>query len=343
MFVVSCAGQGEDEEALLKGYLRRIDAEDEAKMPPSPEALALLQRKHVHAVPFENLDMHAEPERRHIEVALVHRTVRKIISGRGGYCYELNSSFHWLLKKLGYNADMVQAIVGHPTKGFTDVACMDFAHMCLQVKFGGAGSPQQRFLADVGFQQPNSRCATLEPISLDKTGQPQRLQHFVHREEYMVVPQGDIPGKISGDPGFDPLVYKYLQIGTEDTWNNGYLFNLQPREHAEFQECATWEQTAKESPFTRGLLCTMPASFRGVAELAARLGCPKEKIDFGEGGSGHCQLSLTGSFARGARLTAVDSRTGQRLFDGKLDTRQEINQALRRSFGLPTTDWPFAE
>lgn len=89
-------------------------------------------------------DMHAEPARRHIEIALVKNTVRKFVSGRGGYCYECNSGWHWLLTKLGYRADMLNATVANrdderpnqfESRG-PDLLPKDFDHMCVRVRFG---------------------------------------------------------------------------------------------------------------------------------------------------------------------------------------------------------------
>ena len=59
----------------------------------------------------------------------------------------------------------------------------------------------------------------------------------------MVVPLGDAPCCLTADPGFEPFVYKNLQDGTADAWQNAYVFNLQPRRHAEFQETVAPEES----------------------------------------------------------------------------------------------------
>ena len=108
---------------------------------------------------------------------------------------------------MGYNSEKLNGIVAHPVTGFTDKAsgCLDFAHMCLQVKFPDG----QRMLADVGFQQPSSRCSTLEPISLDRVGEVQKRAFPADAEgaeQYKIVPL-DEPGTIEGSPGVEALVY----------------------------------------------------------------------------------------------------------------------------------------
>merc|ERR1719161_1740547 len=265
--------------------------------------------------------MHAEPERRHIEVARVMKTVRKFVDGRGGYCYEGNSGFHWLLTKLGYEVSMLNGIVAHPATAFADRGPdelpKDFDHMCLHVRFPEKG---EAYLSDVAF---GGRGA-LEPLKLGQDGNPQpkrlltNLLGAPHKtaplpgslveqdqgtKQYMTVPLGSDPSVMTWKTGFEPMVYKILDP-MSGQWNNCYNYNLQPQEHEAFQETATWEQTAPGSPFTKGLLCTMPCAFLNRADLAARLACAPEQIDFAEGvddqAPGHCQLSVTGSFARGA-------------------------------------------
>jgi N-hydroxyarylamine O-acetyltransferase len=66
--------------------------------PPSPEALATIHRAHVERVPYETLDFQLGRT-----VTLnVEESVRRILAGRGGYCFMLNSALAALLTHLGY-------------------------------------------------------------------------------------------------------------------------------------------------------------------------------------------------------------------------------------------------
>jgi arylamine N-acetyltransferase len=74
--------------------------------------LAALQRYHLAAVPFENLDLHYSGHRR-INIdpqALFHKIVEQD-NGRGGYCMENNSLFGTVLRSLGYDVYSVGARV----------------------------------------------------------------------------------------------------------------------------------------------------------------------------------------------------------------------------------------
>ena len=63
-------------------------------------------------MPFENLDVI-----RKVPIYLnLQRIYEKIVSRkRGGYCYELNGLFNWLLTELGYDAHLIAATVRRPT------------------------------------------------------------------------------------------------------------------------------------------------------------------------------------------------------------------------------------
>jgi arylamine N-acetyltransferase len=72
----------------------------------SAAALEELQERHVHTVPYENFDI-----LRHIPLSLeVPDLIEKIVvRRRGGYCFELNALFGWLLRELGYQVTDMMA------------------------------------------------------------------------------------------------------------------------------------------------------------------------------------------------------------------------------------------
>lgn len=80
----------------LDPYLARLGMAEPGK--PSLEALTALHRAHVERVPYENIDIQLgrppgiDPE----------ESIRRIIAGRGGYCYNVNGAFSTLLTALGY-------------------------------------------------------------------------------------------------------------------------------------------------------------------------------------------------------------------------------------------------
>lgn len=87
-------------------YLKRINCAQLRHEKPSLENLKILQANHLKNIPFENFDMHMGI---HLDLSL-ENAFRKIIDNtrlRGGYCFELNPLFAWLLEKLGYKCFFV--------------------------------------------------------------------------------------------------------------------------------------------------------------------------------------------------------------------------------------------
>src|SRR5690625_3462112 len=100
-------------------------------------------------VPFENLDVI-----RKVPIYLnLEQIYKKIVdNNRGGYCYELNGLFHWLLTNLGYNARLIAATVMRPDGQFAKAN----THVAIVV------SLDQYYLVDVGFGS-----SQLQPIDLN--------------------------------------------------------------------------------------------------------------------------------------------------------------------------------
>ena len=122
-------------EGYLPRYLDRLGIT--GPVPPTEAALRRLHRAHMNAVPFENLDVRAGRPIRLDEASFV----RKIVDGRrGGFCYELNTAFAWLLRSLGFEVALWSANVrGHQRWG------IDYDHMLLHVPLDGP------WIVDVGF------------------------------------------------------------------------------------------------------------------------------------------------------------------------------------------------
>lgn len=81
----------------IEAYFARIGYTGPAQ--PTAETLHALQQLHNESVPYENLDiMRGVPLS--LEVADIYDKV--VTRGRGGYCFELNGLFAWLLREIGF-------------------------------------------------------------------------------------------------------------------------------------------------------------------------------------------------------------------------------------------------
>ncbi|MGM0785508.1 MAG: arylamine N-acetyltransferase family protein [Pseudomonadota bacterium] len=81
----------------LEAYLARLDYR--GSLTPSLETLRALQRAHLEAIPFENLEIAIGGEIRLDLASLQDKLVRR---RRGGYCHEQNLLFGTVLDRLGF-------------------------------------------------------------------------------------------------------------------------------------------------------------------------------------------------------------------------------------------------
>ena len=129
-------------------YLNRIGVP--TKLDPNFETLSQLMRAHLATVPFENLDVY-----RGVPVGTdIGTSIDKIVAqGRGGWCFELNGAFAWLLDAVGFDVALLGAAVllNGPS------AVID--HLTLEVTL------DQPYLVDVGFGD-----SFITPLRLNQAG-----------------------------------------------------------------------------------------------------------------------------------------------------------------------------
>jgi len=197
-------------------YLDRIGYS--GSLEPGIQTLRKLHRAHMYSVPFENLDILLGYP---IELSLPSLYEKIVGRRRGGFCYELNGLFGWLLEQLGFTVVMLSGRVfkgAHPGP--------EFDHLILLVKL------EERMVADVGFGD-----SFLEPLPLDT--EEQNVQHY---SSYRLAASG---------------ADKMLQRQRESDWETQYFFSLTPRRLAEFSSMCHFHQTSPESHFTQNAICSL--------------------------------------------------------------------------------------
>ena len=223
----------------VERYLARVGVDPERAREADLETLALLQRAHVTAVPWETLSITGHPFGDGFGEGVTRSVVdafEKIVDrGRGGFCYELNELFGWLLAELGFGVDRLAARVvmdgtaRPPANHLTHVASLD-----------------RRYLVDVGLAVPTIRV----PLPLDGTARTDEAGI-----EWRVVE--------SSRPDSD-YTAQFRQSG--DEWTDRYHFDTEPREMAYFEATCDYFCTAPESPFTGDPIVTI-ATERGHTKL----------------------------------------------------------------------------
>ena len=134
----------------LGRYLERVSYD--ANVRPDMDTLHGLQHAHVCSVPFENLDVQlGRPLTTSVQEAFDKIVCRK----RGGWCYEQNGLFGWVLSEIGFDVTRAAAAVMRAERG--DVS--EANHLTLLVRLPGT---EETWLADVGFGG-----SLLRPIRLE--------------------------------------------------------------------------------------------------------------------------------------------------------------------------------
>jgi N-hydroxyarylamine O-acetyltransferase len=201
-----------------RAYLDRIGYN--GSLTASAYTLRQLQVAHLQSVPFENLSIHVGEPIVLDNDALFDKIVTR---RRGGFCYELNGLFAWLLRDLGFDVTMLAAEVMNAQGQYGE----PFDHMALVVRL------DEPWLVDVGFGE-----SFVEPLRL-VVGTPQeqygRSYQIEEWETRLLVRQRD--------PGSD--------------WRTMYRFDLRPFEFPDYAGMCRYHQTSPDSPFTQRHLCTL--------------------------------------------------------------------------------------
>src|SRR4030095_3346127 len=157
-------------------YLARIGLTD-SDLAPEVENLRLLQRSHLLAVPFENLNIHWK---RPIVIDTARFYDKIVGEKRGGFCYELNGAFNELLRSLGFKTRLVSARVFNGVEHGPE-----YDHAAILVTIG-----EKEYLTDVGFGD-----FTAEPLRfvLNENQQDTAGVFVIRRfgEEYLEVAKQD--------------------------------------------------------------------------------------------------------------------------------------------------------
>lgn len=245
----------------VSAYLDRIHYHGTTE--PTLETLRGIHRAHLQAVPFENLDVHRNRQIVLEEAALFEKIV---VHRRGGYCYELNGLFASLLRAMGFDVTMFSSNVIHG--GIP----AEIDHLTLLIQL------DDRWIADVGFGD-SSRL----PLRLEEGGE----QYGVGQRYRFTQADGR---------------WMLWSGGENNGWYDEYSFDIAitPLALSDFENANRYYQTAPESYFVQGRICSRAA-------------------DDG-------RISLTGD-------ALIVTRNGQRE-ETPIEDEQAFVHALKRHFGI---------
>lgn len=208
----------------LSGYFERIDYH--GSVDPNLDVLQDLVTAHTRTIAFENLDpLLGRPIDDLSPEALADKLVRR---RRGGYCYEHNGLFGYVLAELGFGVRRFGARVVWTLAPEAPVPPQ--THTLLAVTLPG---DQQQYLVDVGFggQTPTS------PLALE-TGSVQQTP----LEPYRLLDRGD------------SLVLQAL-IGGE--WQSLYVFATRTAPPIDLKVGSWYVSTHPSSHFLTSLMASV--------------------------------------------------------------------------------------
>ncbi|XP_078063148.1 arylamine N-acetyltransferase 2-like [Mustelus asterias] len=221
----------------LRKYLARIGYE--GPIEPTLENLTAIHKRHVLSVPFGSLSIHCGESIIPEDPLLYQKIVEE---RRGGFCYELNGLFSWLLGELGFRLRLLSARVRN---SFTGRLGPPFDHLVILVELAEGAS----WLCDVGFGN-----AFRTPLRLEE-GRVERQENgvFALRRE-----GGEWAlRRTAGGRG-----------GEEVTL---YTFTLEGRRREDFHAMCQYHQTSPCSLFTCKSFCSLHLSGGMLTYMGKRL------------------------------------------------------------------------
>ena len=218
----------------VPAYLARIGYAESTE--PTAETLRKIHRAHLLTVPFENLDISFK---RYIECD-AHASIRKIVEQRrGGFCYELNGAFAWLLVQLGFRVTLLSAQVARDDGSYGP----EFDHLTLRVEPAHLPAADS-WLADTGFGD-----SFVEPLPLIPG-----IEQEQGAEKFRISLQGKDR-------------YQVERRGSAGIWKAQYKFAMLPRKLSDFAAMCHYHQTSPASHFTQKRICSI-ATPRGRVTMS---------------------------------------------------------------------------
>ena len=214
---------------------------------PTMANLAALVRAHRLAVPYETLDLW---RRRRTTLRLEEIYDKVVIRRRGGYCFELNGLFAWLLRGLGYNVREYfgRWLMGEPASSVPmrrhRVICVAITGFPNQIVDAGIGLPFMLSPLDLVFDVPQMRDG----------------------RSYRIV-RDSVQGAV-------------VEVRTGEHWERLFSFDTAAQLPVDFEYAHWWCQTHPDSSFLSGLWVYRPLADGGAVSIS--LEKDPERPDCGE-------------------------------------------------------------
>jgi arylamine N-acetyltransferase len=209
-----------DKKPEIVSYLSRIGFS--GPLDTSIHTLSRLQECHLHTVPYENFDV---INRIPISLEIPDLYDKIVVRRRGGYCFELNALFRWLLEQIGFTVTSYFARFWRDEPNPPPKR----RHHVLQVEAEGS-----LYLCDVGVGGIVPR----RPVKM---------------VENLIQEQGDECYMLKRDQYFGWVLCEKKQ----DEWRKIYSFTEEPQLPKDFIMASYWCENSPDSIFTKGVMAAI--------------------------------------------------------------------------------------
>lgn len=209
-----------DVQPNVPAYLARIGYD--GPIDTSVETLSRLQECHLHSVPYENFDILNKIP---LSLEIPDLFDKIVVRHRGGYCFELNELFGWLLRQIGFKVTDYFARFWRDEPNTPPKR----RHHVMKVEADG-----RAFLCDVGVGGIVPR----RPIEMI---------------EGLVQDQGDESYKLERDPYFG----WFLCENKRGEWSRIFSFTEEPQLSKDYIMASYWCENAPDSIFTQSAMAAI--------------------------------------------------------------------------------------
>ena len=222
-------------ETEVREYLERINYT--GSRDPSYKTLSELQQCHLTTVPFENLSVYGKEEIVLSKDWLFNKIERR---RRGGFCFELNTLFCFLLDYFGFKYQR------HAARVFSKTGALglDRDHLTLLVDIDGI-----EWLTDIAFGDSFYTSLRFSGFLGEEQEQLSGIYRIRQESDLFYYEEKVKAGAINRDD---------REEKAQNNWIKRYRFDLVPRTTDDFHEMCVHHQTHPSSPFTHARTIAKP-------------------------------------------------------------------------------------
>jgi N-hydroxyarylamine O-acetyltransferase len=329
---------------------------DEKTFYPTLEFLQTIHKRFLLTFPFENLNLFikdvaiTDPNKCKIDIHPTQIEKKLLDDQRGGYCYEVNQYFFYVVRALGYHVTPLSARVVWMTPP-DHQAYRNHVTMIVTFPPAGAETTAKEYLCDVAFGPPGF----VSPLAIHESmlGEPQSTEYDTHRvipfepsfhevdEKHPEYPNPNLMNNNSANH------YMVQCLTDSGAWESLYFFHK--KEIATFADwyCGNWSiATRPDSIMVNNIYISIVREDGKYTLFNDKFLCRKinrehQQEEGGSGGKRAVGFNSEHVTKPPATNTDATSPCDEYVSKKKIETREEYFQLLKKVYGYPV-DYEYA-